>query len=160
MFFAVTSEKKKELVRVIKYVLFSASAGLIQLLSFTLLNELTHWSYWPCYLIALTLSVLWNFTLNRQFTFKAANNVPLAMLKVFLYYCVFTPVSTVLGNYCKEELGVNEYIVLAVTMVCNLLTEFLFCRFVVYRNSINTNDLAKKEKSHEGADGEGDGEGK
>lgn len=151
--------KKQNALQAVKFVLFSASAGIIEAVSFTVLNEKMSWQYWPSYLIALTLSVLYNFTVNRKFTFKSATNVPVAMLKVFLYYCVFTPVSTVLGNYCKEELGVNEYIVLAVTMVCNLLTEFLFCRFVVYRNSINTNDLAKKEKSHEGADGECDGEG-
>ena len=88
----------KEFVKFIKFALFSASAGLIEIGSFTLLNEFTGWSYWPCYLIALILSVLWNFTLNRKFTFKSATNVPVAMLKVFGYYCVFTPVTTILGN--------------------------------------------------------------
>ena len=148
MFFAVTSEKKKELVRVIKYVLFSASAGLIQLLSFTLLNELTHWSYWPCYLIALTLSVLWNFTLNRQFTFKAANNVPLAMLKVFLYYCAFTPLSTWWGDALTKA-GWNEYVVLVGTMLVNFVTEYLFYQLVVFRNSIDTNALARRQAEAE-----------
>lgn len=140
-----TPTKKQELIWAIKFVLFSCTAGIIQLLSFTLLNEVFHTFYWPAYLTALILSVLYNFTLNRRFTFKSANNIPIAMLKVFGYYCIFTPVSTILGDYFADTVGVNEYIVLFVTMVLNLLTEFLFCRYVVYRNSINTNDLARKK---------------
>lgn len=131
--------KKENAVQAVKFGLFSASAGIIQALSFTLLNELASLPYWPSYLTALILSVIYNFTLNRKFTFKSAANVPVAMLKVFAYYCVFTPVSTIIGDYFAEDAGVNEYIVLAATMACNLITEFLFCRFVVYRNSINTN---------------------
>ena len=83
--------RHKELVRSLKFLLFSLSAGLIEIGAFSLLNELTAWSYWPCYLIALTLSVLWNFTLNRRYTFQSASNVPKAMALVFAFYCVFTP---------------------------------------------------------------------
>ena len=89
---------KREWGRVLKFTLFSISAGAIEMASFALLNELLHGSYWPCYLIALTLSVLWNFTLNRNFTFQSANNVPQAMALVLLYYCAFTPLSTLLGR--------------------------------------------------------------
>ena len=131
-------EKKKELWRVVKFTLFSLSAGLIEIVSFTLLNELTSWSYWPCYLIALVLSVLWNFTLNRKFTFKSAANVPVAMLKVAAYYAVFTPASTLLGNWLAEGLGWNEYLVTALNMILNFVTEFLFQRFVVYGKSVDT----------------------
>ena len=136
------SNKKKELLRAVKFTLFSISAGLIEIVSFTLLNELTPWSYWPCYLIALVLSVLWNFTLNRKFTFQSAANVPVAMLKVALYYAVFTPLSTIGGNYLAETLGWNEYLVTAINMILNFVTEFLFQRFVVYGKSIDT---AKKK---------------
>lgn len=146
--------KKQTLIQTVKFALFSASAGIIQIVTFTLLNEVAHLKYWPSYLTALVLSVLWNFTFNRKFTFKSANNIPIAMLKVAGYYCVFTPLSTYLGNLCAENYGVNEYIVLAVTMVTNLVTEYLFCRFVVYRNSMNTNDIAQKEKAKEAADAE------
>ncbi|MEG2634774.1 MAG: GtrA family protein, partial [Oscillospiraceae bacterium] len=73
---------KQNAAQMIKFVLFSASAGLIQALSFTLLNEVFHLPYWICYLTALILSVLWNFTLNRKFTFKSTANVPIAMLKI------------------------------------------------------------------------------
>jgi putative flippase GtrA len=125
----------------LKFTLFSISAGIVELGSFTLLNELTDVPYWPCYLIALILSVLYNFTVNRRFTFKSAANVPVAMLKILGFYAVFTPVSTYLGHRAEGG-GINEYIVLGVTMVCNLVLEYLFCRFVVYRDSINTNDLA------------------
>ena len=137
--------KNKELLRTLKFVLLSASAGIIELLVFTLLNELIKWPYWPCYLIALICSVVWNFTLNRRYTFQSANNVPLAMLKVFAYYCVFTPVTTILGNYLAEKCGWNEYLVTGLNMVLNLITEYLFDRFYVFKDSIDTNDLAKKK---------------
>lgn len=123
--------------QVIKFTLFSVSAGIIQIGSFTLINELLHWSYWPAYLTSLVLSVLWNFTLNRRYTFQSAANVPIAMAKVFGYYLIFTPLSTWLGALAEAG-GVNEYIVLAVTMLSNFITEFLFCKFVVYRNQENT----------------------
>lgn len=139
-------EKKRELIRTVKFVLFSASAGIIQILSFTLLNELMSWSYWPSYLISLCLSVLWNFTLNRRFTFQSANNVPIAMAQTAAFYLVFTPVSTVLGNFLVETLLWNEYLVTALNMLANFALEYLFQRFVVFRNSIDTNDLAKKQK--------------
>ena len=135
---------KKEFWRAVKFTLFSVSAGIIEMASFVLLNELTSWSYWPCYLIALVLSVLWNFTLNRKFTFRSANNVPLAMIKVALYYAVFTPLSTVLGNFLAEKLLWNEYLVTAINMVLNFVTEYLYDTFVVFRGSIDTNDVAKK----------------
>ena len=138
---------KKEIWRAVKFTLFSASAGIIEFVSFTLLNEFTFWSYWPCYLIAVVLSVLWNFTLNRKFTFRSANNVPLAMLKVALYYAVFTPLSTILGNYLVEKLLWNEYLVTAINMILNFVTEYLYDTFVVFRGSIDTNDLAKKDNN-------------
>lgn len=138
--------KKEEIVRVVKYVLFSASAGVIQFVTFTLLNEIVQWPYWPCYLIALVLSVLWNFTLNREFTFKSAANIPRAMLLVAAYYAVFSPLSTLWGT-ALTNIGWNEYIVLVGTMLINLTTEFLYWRLVIYRNSINTNARAKRQQA-------------
>ena len=142
----MADKDNKELWRTIKFTLFSASAGLIEMGSFALLNEFTNWSYWPCYLIALVLSVLWNFTLNRRYTFQSANNVPVAMLKVFAFYCVFTPLSTIFGNYLAETLGWNEYIVTIINMVANFVLEYLYDRFFVFKNSLDTNDLAKKKE--------------
>lgn len=138
---------KETLIQVAKFVAFSMGAGIIQTVTFTLLNELAHLEYWISYLTALVLSVLYNFTVNRRYTFKSATNVPVAMLKVAIYYVIFTPVSTYLGNMA-ENAGVNEYIVLAVTMLCNMVTEFLVCRFWVYGKSINTNDIAQKEQNN------------
>lgn len=143
------SEKRKEIMRVIKFVLFSVSAGIIEIVSFTLLTQLTDWQYWPRYLIALVLSVLWNFTLNRKFTFKSANNVPLAMMKILAFYCVFTPVTTILGNYLAEDLGWNEYLVTGLNMLMNITTEYLYDRFVVFGKTIDTNDIAKKKADKE-----------
>lgn len=128
---------RKEFWRVFKFVLFSASAGIIQIGSFTLLNELTDWQYYACYLPSLLLSILWNFTLNRKFTFKSTANVASAMLKVVGYYCVFTPATTLLGNFLAEDLLWNEYLVTAINMLLNLSTEYLFQRFVVYRGKID-----------------------
>ena len=143
------TDKKKELIRSLKFLLFSISAGVIQILSFTLLNELAHLPYWMSYLVALVLSVIWNFTLNRRFTFRAANNVPIAMLKVAAYYAVFTPLSTLLEKYLTETVGWNEYLVTLINMVLNFVTEYLFDTFVVFRGAIDTNDLAKKEAEKE-----------
>lgn len=133
------AEKKKEIIRTIKFTLFSISAGLIQTVSFTLLNELLHLEYWISYLIALILSVVWNFTLNRKFTFCSANNVPVAMLKVACYYAVFTLLSTWwTAVLTGVGFGWNEYLVLAITMLSNFVTEYLFDRFVVFGKSIDT----------------------
>ena len=124
-------EKKKEIVRIIKFVFFSIA-------SFSLLTELTTLPYWPCYLTALVLSVLWNFTLNRKFTFQSASNVPIAMIKVALFYAVFTPVTTIGGNYLVESLHWNEYLVTGINMIINLSTEYLYDRFIVFRDSLDT----------------------
>ena len=139
------NETRKEVWRSIKFLLFSISAGVIEILSFTLLTELTQWSYWPCYLIALVLSVVWNFTLNRRFTFKSANNVPVAMLKVLAYYSIFTPVTTLLGQYLAETLLWNEYLVTLINMVLNFVTEYLYDRFFVFGKTLDTNSLAQEE---------------
>ncbi len=142
---------KHEFLRTVKYILIAASAGIIQILSFTLMNELIGWDYWLSYLIALVLSVVWNFTFNRRYTFKSASNIPKAMLFVFAYYCVFTPLSTLLEHYLTDKLHWNEYLVTAINMILNLATEFPFQRFVVFRKTIDTNELAKKE-SEKGSD--------
>lgn len=128
----------KEFWRFVKFALFSASAGIIELGAFALLNELTGWSYWPCYLIALLLSILWNFTLNRKFTFRSVANVPVAMLKVLGFYAVFVPVTTLLGDFLADTLHWNEYLVTGINMGLNFITEYLFQRHVVYGNSIDT----------------------
>ncbi len=128
----------KEFIRVVKFTLFSISAGLIEMGVFALLNELLHLPYWLSYLVALVLSVLWNFTLNRKFTFHSAANVPVAMLKVACYYAVFTPLSTLLEHYLAGTLGWNEYLVTAINMVLNFVTEFLYQRFFVFGKSLDT----------------------
>lgn len=132
------SDKRKEFLRTVKFILFSISAGVIQAVSFTLFNELMHLKYWVSYLAALVLSVLWNFTLNRKFTFQSANNIPIAMAKVAAYYIVFTPLSTWWTAVLTEKAGVNEYIVLALTMLVNFVTEYLYQRFIVFGKSIDT----------------------
>jgi len=128
----------------IKFALFSVSAGIIQFASYALFYELAHFPEWLSYLLALVLSVLWNFTLNRKFTFKSANNVPIAMLKVAAYYAVFTPLSTMLEKYLTETLGWNGYLVTIMNMLLNFVTEFLYQRFFVFGKSIGSAE--KKEE--------------
>ena len=132
------SEKKKEFIRSIKFILFSISAGLIQIVSFTLLEEVFHLTHWVAYLVSLVLSVLWNFTLNRKFTFHSASNVPIAMLKVAGFYLVFTPLSTWWTAVLTDGHGWNEYLVVVLTMLVNFVTEYLFQRFVVFGKSLDT----------------------
>ena len=132
--------------QVVKFTLFSISAGLIQVAAFTLMETVFHLPYWPSYLTALVLSVLWNFTFNRRYTFRSDANIPRAMALVFLFYVVFTPLSTLGGNALTDA-GWNEYLVLALTMLLNFVTEYLYQRLVVYRRQIDTNDLAKKAKT-------------
>lgn len=132
---------RKELLRAVKFTLFSISAGVIEIVSFSLLTELTVLPYWPCYLIALVMSVLWNFTFNRRYTFRSAGNVPKAMALVAAYYCVFTPLSTLGGNFLAN-LGWNEYLVTGLNMVVNFVTEFLYDKYVVFRGTVDTNSLA------------------
>ena len=117
-------KNKREWGRVLKFTLFSISAGAIEMASFALLNELLHGSYWPCYL--------------RKFTFQSANNVPQAMALVLLYYCAFTPLSTLLGSYLADTLHWNEYLVTFLNMVLNLVTEYVYDRLVVYRGAVDT----------------------
>lgn len=137
---------KENVLQTVKFALFSVSAGVIQITTYTLFFEVCHFREWVAYLVSLVLSVLWNFTFNRKFTFKSAANVPIAMLKVAAYYCVFTPISTWFTKYATADLLWNNYLVEAICMVTNFVTEFLFDRFVVFRNSINTNDIAQKER--------------
>ena len=133
----------------LKFALFSASAGLIQFGSYTLFYEVAHFPEWLSYLIALILSVLWNFTLNRKFTFKSANNVPIAMLKVAAYYAAFIPLSTLLEKVLTEDAGWNGYLVTAINMILNFVTEFLYQRYFVFGKSIGS-----AEKKTQDADGE------
>lgn len=164
-----TNEKKGGVLQFIKFALFSASAGIIQVVTFTLLSfviklpffqnamadnatfaRIMKNEYGPMYLIALLLSVLWNFTFNRKFTFKSAANVPIAMLKVLAFYAVFTPISTIVGNHvtaAHPDVKAINYIVLACTMATNMITEFLYDKFVVFQGSENTApSKADKEK--------------
>ena len=127
-------KNKREWGRVLKFTLFSISAGAIEMASFALLNELLHGSYWPCYLI-----------LNRKFTFQSANNVPQAMALVLLYYCAFTPLSTLLGSYLADTLHWNEYLVTFLNMVLNLVTEYVYDRLVVYRGAVDTARRPEKQ---------------
>lgn len=128
----------KEFLRIIKFTFFSISAGLIQIGFFALLFDLIHLPEWLAYLLALIASVVWNFTLNRKFTFQSANNISKAMVLVLAYYAVFTPLSTLLEWVLTENLLWNGYLVTVINMLLNFSTEFLYQRFVVFKDSLDT----------------------
>lgn len=141
--------KKGEIKRVILFTLFSVSAGIIEIAAFSIMELTGKFPYWISYLTALVLSVIWNFTLNRNLTFQSANNIPVAMLKVAAFYAVFTPVSTLLGNYLAETLLWNGFLVTALNMAANFVLEYLYDRFFVFGKSIDTNNRAKKNSTEE-----------
>ncbi len=139
------TKNKEGLIQALKFTLFSISAGIIQVAVFTALKELpprlfnATLGYWICYLPSLVLSVLWNFTFNRKYTFKSSSNVPLAMLKVAGYYAVFTPLSTYLGHLATVKFSITEgsagdYIVFGATLIINFVTEFLFDKYFVFND--------------------------
>lgn len=129
--------KKEDLLQSIKFTLFSVSAGIIQISTFAIFNDLIKIGWWPSYVLSLILSIIWNFTLNRKFTFKSASNIPSAMFKVFIYYLIFTPVTTILGNYLTSTLHFNDYLVTGLNMLINLITEFLYQKYYVFKDSLD-----------------------
>ena len=141
--------KHKEATRGIKFVLFSVSAGIIQILSFSLLEAFAPWPWWPKYLISLVLSVLWNFTFNREFTFRSAGNIPIAMLKVALFYAIFTPLSLALGNFLTGNCGWNDFLVTGLNMALNLVTEYFYDRYFVFGKTVDTNKRYKERHENE-----------
>ncbi|MBQ7349129.1 MAG: GtrA family protein [Clostridia bacterium] len=145
----MTPERKKEIFRSLKFLCFSISAGIIEMLSFALISIFLNDTYYVLKAFtSLTLSVIWNFTFNRKFTFKSASNVPIAMIKVLCYYVIFAPLSIFLADiYLVKTLRWNEFIVKAITMIINFVTEFLYQRFFVFKNSLDTN--VKKDKTEQ-----------
>jgi len=54
------------------------------------------------------------------------------MIKVAVFYSIFAPVTTLLGNYLAEDLMWNEYLVTGINSMLNLITECLYDRFYVF----------------------------
>ena len=130
--------------RSLKFFLFSMSAAVIELSSFALCDAVFQMAPWVSQLISQILSVLWNFTFNRRFTFQSAGNIPVAMVKVALFYVVFTPVTTWATQQLTENYLWNEYLVKGLVMLTNLITEFLYQRYFVFKDTLDTNDRAQK----------------
>ena len=140
----------KEFWRTVKYFLIAASAGLIQFGVCTICDELIfkgldHKLYWMFYFIALVLSVIWNFTINRKVTFKSCGNIPKAMLKVIGYYCVFTPLSLQFAWIAQNKWGWPEIVITITNILINGVTEYLFMRLFVFVKEINKAEKKKEE---------------
>ena len=132
------NNKKKELMRTIKFTLFSLSAGIIQIALFELLDKVFDLPWGVSYTSSLVASVVWNFTFNRKFTFKSAANVPTAMLKALLFYVWFTPLTLLGGDYLVEQMSWNKDLMTFICMCLNFVLEFLWQRFYVFKGSIDT----------------------
>ncbi len=141
---AAPIKSREALKQALKFTLLSISAAGIEALSFIALDSLSRLPYDVKHVISIVLSVVWNFTLNRRYTFKSANNVPLAMMKVALFYLLFIPLTAWLGQWAAGA-GIHEYLIKACTMILNFVGEFLWWKFIVFRGSENTNALAKNK---------------
>ncbi len=150
--------KNQVFLQLLIFTAFMASAGVIQFVTTGLLSTWTGLMkseeddyYWCAYLAGLVLSVIWSFTFNRKFTFKAASNLPLAMGLVALYYCAFAPLSTfgadaIIGAW-KSAAGENwndnyEMVITAAMMLINFVTEYFWEKFVVFNDGV----MAKIER--------------
>ena len=161
---------KKEFLRAVKFTLFSISAGVIQIISSFLLKLLILDRIIPAdktihfiieqpletfiaETVGLALSIIWNFTFNRKFTFKAANNVPVAMLLAFVFYVPFYPFQTwYIAAVEKSLANIGEwgFVIAQITvMIINFVLEYLWQTFVVFRKAIDTNAVAQKTQTDE-----------
>jgi len=146
------NQKLNEGMMFLKFLGFSLGAAAIQMASFAVMNELTNWSPWFSYIIAVILSVIYNFTINRRFTFRSVNNIPKAMSFVVLFYALFIPYSAWLmyamtgATLIDDFGGWYVYAVLFFIMVQNFILEFLWWRFFIFRDSINTRPKKVKQK--------------
>ena len=135
--------RKKAVWQAVKFTLFSISAGIIQVVSFALLHDVLGLeSYWMSHVPSLVLSVIWNFTFNRRYTFRSDAPLVRSMLLVALFYVVFTPASAWWGTLL-ERAGVHAWLIEAINLLANFVLEFLYQRFIVYRGHIDTNDVAR-----------------
>lgn len=141
------ADEKKELLRTIKYFLVAASAGIIQFGTYALFLEVFHWKTWITYLLSLILSVLWNYTINRRFTFKSTASIGRSMALAFAYYLVFTPISTWWTKALVDDIGWNAYLVEIATMLVNGITEFLWQRFFIYRGQVDNREKENVKKA-------------
>ena len=171
-----TDKKNSSVWQAVKYFLCAASAGLIQFVTFTILSTVFDktgvtasmgkmWffgemdkSLFTATTIALGLSIIWNFTLNRKFTFKAANNVPLAMGLAFLFYVPFYPFQTwyvgAVTGAIRDAIGQPEatwpsIIAEGTVMLINGILEFCWQKFVVFRMPKGKDVMPEEENAEE-----------
>lgn len=157
---AVKMTKKQQFLQFLKFTGFSASAGIIQFTVITLLYDV--WfkpleyygmgednAYVVAFLIGLTLSVIWNFTFNRKFTFKDAHNIKLAMGLVILYNCIIVVPLSLGGRELIKIWGADyDMLVTVISLLFNFATEYFWDRFVVFNKKSNDKILSwfKKKK--------------
>lgn len=166
-------EKRKGVMQFIKYALCAASAGIIQIVLFSILQAVIpsngktiHFIVEDMDLVtfiattvALCASILWNFTFNRKFTFKDAGNVPRAMILAFLFYVPFYPFQTwyvhTIKSLLVEAIGTDGAGIIAEgsVMIINFALEFMWQKFVVFRKPKD-----KKENKTEGNENSGETE--
>ena len=163
-------EKRKGVMQFIKYALCAASAGIIQIVLFSILQAVIpsngktiHFIVEDMDLVtfiattvALCASILWNFTFNRKFTFKDAGNVPKAMILAFLFYVPFYPFQTwyvhTIKSLLVEAIGTDGAGIIAegTVMIINFALEFMWQKFVVFRKPKDKKENKTEENENSG----------
>ena len=163
-------EKRKGVMQFIKYALCAASAGIIQIVLFSILQAVIpsngktiHFIVEDMDLVtfiattvALCASILWNFTFNRKFTFKDAGNVPKAMILAFLFYVPFYPFQTwyvhTIKSLLVEAIGTDGAGIIAegTVMIINFALEFMWQKFVVFRKPKDKQENKTEENENSG----------
>lgn len=158
----INSKKKENFIQVLKYTLCAGSAGVIEAASFALLIWLLgltvkdsqsftninflgsemNWIQIVAQMVSLALSVVWNFTLNRKFTFQSNANVPKVLALAFAFYIPFYPASTLFVGWFAAYLTgagaivVAGYLPKALAMIANFVLEFVWQKFFVFRDKL------------------------
>lgn len=169
--------RKKKAKRFLKYAIIAISGGLIQLTAYIILSDaikldkhvsfdaiyqkqpwLTEIFYDPdtgktyglSYFIAVSLSVIWNFTFNRKYTFKSASNVPKAMLLFVLYYAFSIPFNcwAIVQLNKLVVFPLSDKVILICIMLANGLPAFFYQRYVVFGRSLDTKHKKKKRQAY------------
>ncbi|MDO5025763.1 MAG: GtrA family protein [Trueperella sp.] len=137
-------------LQAVKFTLLSGTAAVVEAGSYALFLALDLMPVSWAQAISVALSVLWNFTLNRKFTFKSTGNVPFAMLLVSLFYVAYIPISSVLAGL-MDDAGMHPAVIKIIWLLINFVGEFIWWKYVVFGigerwlDSITKRKAAKNE---------------
>ncbi|WP_423190547.1 GtrA family protein [Alkalibacterium sp. f15] len=73
----------------IDYFLFGLVTSSISILSFYVLNEIVGWHYLVANIVAVILSILFSYTVNKRYVFKTHTKTRKAFVKEFVFFVLF-----------------------------------------------------------------------